>query len=206
MGSSSSGSAKRAQEAEDQRRADIEATQARIESIFGSDKRESEIEDFINANRGILQSDLNRTKETNDRKLKFALARSGQSGSSTDIDQNKNLSEAFLRASIEGERRAQGAGQSLRQSDQQAKMSLFSQALGGLDMTTASNNAMESMRNNIDLSKNISSENNFDAFFKDSGTFYKDSREAAGRRQQAAEFNTLYGQRPTVVQQVAGGS
>ena len=205
MGSSSSGSARRAQEAEDRRRRDIKNTQSRIQGIFGSDQRESDIQAFINSVRGFQQQDLNREKGINDRQLKFALARSGQSGGSVSVDQNRNLSEVFLRATVEGERRAQSAGQGLRASDQEAKLNLFSQALGGLDMTLATQNSLEAIRNNIDFAKNINSESNFDSFFSDFGSLFTQSRKAAGERRQSEEFNTLYAPRLSTATPVAGG-
>jgi len=204
MGSSNNQAARRAQEAEDKRRRDIKRTQNRIETIFSSPDREADIQDFINSTRGYLQQDLNREKEFNDRNLKFALARGGLAGGSADVDQNQNLSEAFLRAAVEGERKAQGAGQQLRAADQEAKMGLFNQALGGLDMTTASNNAMRSLQNNIDFSRNVQTEQNFDSFFSSFGELFTASRKAAGERRQGQEFNTLYGQRSTQATPVAG--
>lgn len=205
MGSSSNKASKAAQVAEDKRREDIRLTQQRIEGIFTSPEREADIQDFIDSTRGFLQQDLNREKGINDRQLKFALARSGQAGGSTDVDQNRNLSEAFLRATVEGERRAQGAGQSLRAADQEAKLGLFGQAVGGLDMTTSSSNALRSLQQNIDFAKNINSERNFDSFFSDFGDLFTASRKSAGERRQGQEFNTLYGPRPTAAFQVSGG-
>ncbi len=206
MGSSGGGASRRAQQAEDQRRADIQATQTRIQDIFGSPQRESGIQNFIGSVRDFLQNDLNRTKKINDRQLKFALARSGQAGGSTAVDQNKLLSEAFLRATVESERRAQKSGQELRASDQQAKLGLFNQALGGLDMTTASNNALEAMRTNIGLARNVKSEKNFDTFFSDFGDIFTASRKAAGERRQRKEFGSDYAPRVVPTYQVSGGT
>ena len=205
LGGGSTKASDQAQEAEDKRRADIERTQKRIESIFGSEKREGEIEDFINATRGILQTDLDRTKGITDRQLKFSLARSGQAGGSTDVDQNRNLSELFLRATVEGERRAQSAGANVRAADQEAKLNLFNQALGGLDMTTASSNSLRALQSSIATNRNIQSEGNFDAFFSDFGDLFTASRKTAGERRQREEFNTLFGRRPVNAVQVAGG-
>ena len=197
MGSSSNKSVKRAQEAEDKRRADIEATQQRINDIFGSPTREGQIQDFIGATRESGQRDLARTHEDVARNLKFALARSGNVGGSTQIDQNKNLADSLFRATLDSERRALGAGSKLRSADQQAKLSLFSQALGGLDMTTAAQNAGDALSQNINAAKNENSEQNFDSFFKNFATFYSDRKEAEGRRQSQRDWNTLYAPRQT---------
>ena len=195
MGSSSNKAAKRAQEAEDKRRADIKATQKRINEIFGSPERESDIQDFINATRQSNQRDLNRTHEDVARNLKFALARSGNVGGSTQIDQNENLADDFFRATLDSERRALGAGAKLRSADQQSKLALFGQALGGLDMTTAAQNAGDALTQNISLAKNEGSEQNFDSFFKNFSNLFSASKEAEGQRQRQREFNTLYAPR-----------
>jgi len=205
MGSSSSKASRQAQKAEDERRRQIEQTQSRIEGIFSSPEREADIQKYIDAVSGYQQLGLDREKAINDRELKFALARGGLAGGSTAIDQNRKLSEAFLRATIEAERRAQGAGNQIRQSDQQAKYNLFNQALGGLDMTTATSNAMREMQNNIGLAKNTATENNFDQFFSDFGDLFTASRKSAGERKQQEEFGTLYGTRPVQTMQIAGG-
>ena len=206
MGSSSSASSRQAQRAEDQRRRGIEQTQQRIEGIFGSPEREADIQSFIDSARGYQQDSLDRSKKTNDRQLKFAMARGGTAGGSVDVDLNQNLSEDFLKASVEGERRAQGAGAQLRASDQEAKFSLFNQALGGLDMTTATNNAAQSMRNNIDFSKNVQNESNFDNFFSDYGDLFTASRKSAGERRNSREFGTDYAPRPKQQLRVAGAA
>ena len=205
MGSSSSKASKAAARAEEARRQAIEDTQLRIEGIFSAPERESDIQDFINATRGFQQQDLDRTKGINDRQLKFAMARSGQAGGSTDLDLNQNLSEDYLRAVVEGERRAQSAGASVRSADQSAKYQLFNQAATGLDMTTATSNALQATRQNIDFAKNVSSEQNFDNFFSDYGDLFTASRKSAGERRQGADFGTLYGPRPTNTSQVSGG-
>jgi hypothetical protein len=206
MGSSSSGSADAAQRAEDERRAQIQATQKRIESIFGSPQREGEINQFIQDYRNLGTSDLRREKDINDRQLKFALARSGQAGGSTQVDQTRDLSDAFFRGATEVERRAQGAGQAVRQSDQEAKLQLFSQALGGLDTTTASQNATRALQQNLSGERNAAGEQGFDAFFKRFADIYKKSRESQSDRRASQELFTLYGQQPPGGFNIAGGS
>jgi hypothetical protein len=83
---------------------------------------------------------------------------------------------------------------------------LFNQAVTGLDMTTATSNALQAQRQNIDFAKNVSTESNFDDFFSDYGDLFTASRQAAGERRQGAEFGTLFGERRTPTMQVAGAS
>jgi hypothetical protein len=204
MGSSSNKASREAAAAEERRRAAITETQGRIEGIFSSPEREADIQKFIDATQGYQQQDLDRTKGINDRQLKFAMARSGQAGGSTDIDLNQNLSEDYLRAVVEATRRSQSAGASVRNADQDAKLGLFNQAVTGLDMTTATSNALQATRQNIDFAKNVSTEQNFDNFFSDYADLFTTSRKTAGERRQSADFGTLYGPRPTNTSQVAG--
>ncbi len=181
-----------AQAAEDERIQKIKDTQGRISDIFGSPERESQIQDFIDASRTSSQQDLGRTRDDVARNLKFSLARSGNVGGSVQIDQNRNLTDDFLRASLDSERRVQGAGSRLRSSDQQSKLSLFNQALGGLDLTTSAQNASSALSTNIGAAKAEGTERNFDSFFSDFGSLFTASKEAEGRRQQQRDFRTLF--------------
>lgn len=197
---------KAAAAAEEQRQAEITASQKRIESIFSSPERNKQIEDFIASQRGLFQSDLDREKQENDRQLKFSLARSGLSGGSTDVDQNRELAELYLRGIAEAERRAQNSGAELRSQDQQSKQQLMSQVLGGADATTAAQNAAQMMRTNAALAGQDSTFGAFDSLFKDFSNIYKNSKEAAGERKATRDmgFGTLFSPTTTQPVQVAG--
>lgn len=171
---------KQATAAEDQRRSQVEATQKRIEDIYSSPSRQAGITDVENATRDYLQGDLGRQNKEANLQSKFALARSGMTMGSADATQNRKLAEAFLRGSVEVNRRASAAGNSLRQADQSAKLGLFSQALGGLDTTTAARNAGESMRNNVGIAKADAMQTGLGDVFSNLGDIYKNSRENAG--------------------------
>lgn len=191
MGSSNNSSATRAaQNAEDQRRRQVERTQQQIEGIYSTPAREGQIQDLIGSTRTFLQTDLDRQNKTAGRQLKFSLARSGQSGGSTAVDQNRDLGDAYLRGVLEAERRAQAAGSSLRGADQAAKQNLFSLAQNGLDMTTAARQAGESMRVNIGNARADSTQSGIGDVFSGFADAYKRSRERAGTAQ--AEKNQYF--------------
>lgn len=185
-----------AAEAEKQRKAEIAAAQRRVEGIFSSPAREQQILDFINSQRGYLQSDLNREHKQNQLQTKFATARSGLSGGSVDVDRNRLLAETYLRGIAEAERRAQNAGADLRAADQQSKQQLFSQIIGGADASTAATNAAQMMRINAQQAGQDSYVNAFDSLFSDFGNIYKNSREAAGERRASQDYGSLFGPRP----------
>lgn len=195
-----------AEEAERRRQAEIAAAQRRVEGIFSSPQREAQIQDFINAQRGFLQSDLDREHRDNQLQTKFATARSGLAGGSVDIDRNQLLAETYLRGIAEAERRAQNAGADLRASDQQSKQTLFGQILSGADVSTAAQNAAQMMRINAQQAGQDSYVNAFDSLFGDFGDIYKSSREAAGERRASQEFGSLFGPRPRTQATGAGWS
>jgi hypothetical protein len=207
FGGGSNKAAKAATEEEERRKAEIKASQARLEGIFSSPERNQQIEDFIGSQRGLLQSDLNREKEEQDRQLKFSLARSGLSGGSTDVDQNRELSELYLRGIAESERRAQNSGAELRSQDQSSKQQLFAQVLGGADATTAAQNAAQMMRTNASLARTDATFGAFDSLFKDFSKISDNSREAAGERRATRDMNfgTLFSPNQRSIVPVAGG-
>lgn len=193
MGSSSNQAQREAQAAEDARRAQVSRTQQKIEAIYGAPSRETDIRDVEAATRDYLQSDLNRQNTTASRELKFAHARNGTTMGSVDADQNRDLAENYLRAAVEVQRRANAAGNTLRQADQSSKLALFSQAQAGLDMTTAVRQAGESMRNNVAGAKADAMQSGLGDVFSNLGGIYKRSREKKG--EQSAEkyqYGTFY--------------
>lgn len=196
----------RARADEERRRAEIQAAQRQIEAIFSSPERLQQYEGYEDAIRRSLLSDLDRERDRNARELKFSLARSGLSRGSTDIDQNRLLSELYLRGVAEAERQTQQAGGNLRSSDQQAKQQLFSQLLAGADSTTAVQNAGQMMRTNAQLAQQDAIFSGLDKLFGNLGDYTKRSREAAGERRAEYNFGSLFGPRPqTQTAKVAGG-
>lgn len=177
----SNDAAKEASAAEDARRAQVSSTQKAIEGVYNNPQREAQIGDLVAATRQFMTGDLNKQNSAANRNLKFALSRSGQQMGSLDADRHRDLGETFLRGSLEAERRAQAAGNSLRQADQNAKFNLFNQATAGLDMTTALRNAGESMRSGIGIAKADALQSGLGDLFGSFGDIYKGSREAKGR-------------------------
>ena len=197
---------KAAEEAEAERRRQIDAANRRIDEIFGSPQREADILDLESATRQFLQDDLDRKKGDTDRGLKFALARSGLSKGSVDADLNSRLGDDYLRAILEVERRTKTAGASLRAEDQQTKNSLFSQVLGGLDATTAASQANSALQQNIALTKSQALQQGIGDMFGGFSNIFKRSVEGKADRRAAFDLNTLYGNRQRFNNPVAGGA
>ena len=132
MSGGSNRAAQEANRAEQARQAAIAGTQARVNQVFDSPGREADIADYVGAVREYFTDDLSRQKTNSDRDLKFALARGGNIGGSTQRDQQKVLGEEYGRGVLEVERRSQGAGAELRANDQDARARLISLATSGL--------------------------------------------------------------------------
>ncbi|KZC17016.1 hypothetical protein RHOFW510R12_01520 [Rhodanobacter sp. FW510-R12] len=153
MSSGGNKAAKEANAAEAQRQAAIRGTQSRVNQVFNDPKRQADINDFVNATRSYYQQDLDRQKGNADRGLKFALARSGLTGGSTQVDQQQQLGQDYGRGLLQVEQKAQGAGASLSAADQDARSRLISLATSGLDATTAAQQASAAMRSNLEAGR-----------------------------------------------------
>ena len=168
--------------AEKARQAAIAATQGRVNAVFDSPARDAEIERAVGGRRDLDTRELNREKANTDRQLKFALARNGQIGGSTQIDKGTEFAEAYARGLLNVERGAQGFGAGIRGADQDARARLISLATAGLDATTGAQQAAEAMRVNLEAGKADRNASGVADTFAGFGDFLKRSREMADRR------------------------
>lgn len=193
MGSSGGNAQREAEQAEKERQAQIRATQQRIEGAFSQPQREADIADFLNATRGYYREDANRQQGDASRNLQFALARSGMVGGQYDADTNRRLAETYQRGLLEADRRAQSAAASLRSADQQAKQQLLAMAQSGLDMTTATQNASQALRNNLAGATADAREGTLGNLFSSFGDIYSQSvKQQEEKRAQRDVYRTLY--------------
>lgn len=144
---------KQAQAAESQKQASIANTQASVNAVFNDPRRESDIADYVGAMREYWGQDLDRQKADTDRSMRFALARNGQIGGSTQIDQQSRFADDYAKAALQIEQKAQGAGASLRTQDQDARARYIALATSGLDATTAAQQSAAAMRANLEAGK-----------------------------------------------------
>lgn len=191
--------AEAAAKAEAERQAAIKEAQSRVNAVFDSPERQADIDRAIAAQREFETGILNQKKSDTDRQLKFALARNGQVGGSTQVDQQRRFGQDYANALLGVERSAQGFGANIRSADQDARARLISLATAGLDATTGEQQAAEAMRVNLQAGNaNRNAEGVANAFvnFND---FLKSSRERADRQRadRVAGFNyyqpTSYG-------------
>lgn len=192
MSGGGNNAAREANRQEEARQAAIAGTQGRINSVFDSPGREADISDFMAALRDRSQGDLDRKKADTDRQLKFALARSGQIGSSTQRDQTTRFGNDYSRALLDLERGVQGAGAELRSADQDARARLISLATSGLDATTGASQAAAAMRTNLQSASATNLVSGIgDAFSRWKG-YFDESKDRAARRRADQQAFGLY--------------
>ena len=196
MSGSSSNSAQRAAEAaEAQRQAQIRGSVSRINEAFDNPNRQREIGDYLGATRQFYMNDLNRQKGETDRNLKFAMARSGQTGSKVAIDNAARVGQDYNRGVIESDRRAQSAAADLRSQDESSRLGLIQMAQSGLDATTGSSRALSALQNNLQAGRATSTAQVLgDAFGTFANLFKRSQEAAAARRGEKYVYGTLYGQ------------
>jgi hypothetical protein len=198
MGSSSNSASREAQRAEDERQAAIRASQSRINQVFDGSNRAADIADYVGATRDYLTRDLNKQKGETDRQLRFALARGGLVGGSTQVDQQTRLGEDYSRGLLEADKRARGAGAEIEAADQDTRARLIGLATQGLDATTGAQQAAAAMRSNLEAGKSTSMVGGMGDFFGGFGNFLRDAREADARRRANRDtgfslYSTPYG-------------
>ncbi len=193
MSGGGNNAAKEANRQEQQRQQAVAGTQARINSVFDSPQREGDIGDFMAALRDRSLSDLDRQKADADRQLRFALARSGQTGGSTQVDQNRRFADDYGRNLLKLERGVQSAGANLRSSDQDARARLIGLATSGLDATTGAAQAAASLRTNLDSARSTDLVNGVGDAFATWDKYFTASRDAAARRKADQQAYGLYG-------------
>jgi hypothetical protein len=182
MGAPNNRAADRAQRVEDERIAQQQATQGRINAVFDNPQRMQEIAAFVGDVRALGMQDLDRHKGIADRQLKFAVARNGQVGGSTQVDQQRDVGEGYQRGALEVDRRAMGAGADLQANDEDARARLISLATQGLDATTGAARSAAAMRVNADSARSAATWEGLNQFFSGVSDFVRQSREASDRR------------------------
>lgn len=181
-----------AQASEAQRMASISNTQGQINRVFDDPKREADISDYVGALREYWGNDLGRQKDDTDRSMRFALARNGQIGGSTQVDQQARFADDYAKAVLQVEQKAQGQGASLRSADQDARARLISLSTSGLDATTAAAQSAQAMRANLESSQGSSMMASLQPMFSAYQTYADKSAERKWRNEADKKTVGLY--------------
>lgn len=146
----SSSADKRAINMEDDRLRSINEGIGQINAIFGGG-RQRQYASFLDALRKRYGKDLGEQKVRVDRQSRFAAARRGVTGGSSEIDMKRRNAQNYLRALVGGENRAQASVAKLRSQDENSRQSLINSIYSGMDATTAAQRGQSQMASNIDM-------------------------------------------------------
>lgn len=194
MSGPSSRASNEANKAEQARQASIKNTQTSVNQVFDSPERAADISDYVGAMRTYYGDDLNRQKTVADRELKFSLARSGQTGGSTQNDQQAEKGRLYARGLLDIDRKAMGDGAELESADQDARARLISLATSGLDATTAATQSAAAMRSNLQAGRSTAQAQGIGDIFGSLKPVNDASKDAAARRK---AIDDAYGRKGT---------
>lgn len=193
MGSSSNNAADEANRLEKERQDKVTEATAKIDSIYNSDSRTQQYDDYVNSLRSYYTDDANRQKAIADRNLKFSMARAGLTGGSASADAGKTLADEYNRGTIQAETQAQASLADLMSQDNQSRLNLIQLANAGTDATSAASNAASAMRASLSSAENNAKSQGLGDIFAGTADVYKKQTEAAEkRRQQLATYGSNY--------------
>lgn len=129
--------------------------------------------------------DLNKTKldqdrEASSRELKFALARSGLFGGSTDVDQHALEQRAYDRGILDTGTMADTGVADLRSQDEQSRLGLLSQVNAGVDAGSALSSARDQLSINAARADAAARGNTIANLFNNIGLLYDRQNQGAG--------------------------
>lgn len=110
--------------------------------------REQGYSQIRSSNMAIMQDDIARNRADATRALTFGLARSGLTGGSVDIDENRNVTDANQRMLIQANQLADNQVAGVRAQDESKYANLIQSIDAGLDADTAITTATQAMQNN----------------------------------------------------------
>jgi hypothetical protein len=177
----------RARREEAERQAHMAEGERNVNAAFDSPARQKQYSDFVKALRENFMADANRQKGVADRRLKFAMARSGLSGGSEAVSSNKRLGEEFSRGIVNSENQAQGALSDLKGDDEAARQSLISMIRAGSDTGVAASRAASMQSSNAQGAQARALTQGIGDIFGSTIDTYSRAEDAAARRRGARD-------------------
>lgn len=174
------------------RQAQINQTISSIDALYDSDARKGQISQYGADLLNKLTTDINEKKVVADRDLKFALARSGQTGGSVAVDQNRHLGDDYQKSILEATRRAQAGMADLRGKDASSRLNLIAMAQQGLSTGSAASQAAAAMSSALESSRNSNQYDMLGDLFTGVASAKKYSEESAARRRADRTYASLY--------------
>lgn len=194
MGGSGSGKAVQAQQQADANKAaQIKSSTAAIANAFNNPTRNADINNMQSATKQLYQTSLDKQYGDAGRNLKFALARNGQTGGSTSVDQNANLNTDYDNGILKITQAANAAGARVRAADSNTEQGLISLAQSGLDSGTAATQALTGMQQNIAGERAAADPTAVGNLFGSLSDFYTNSASQKAYNDANKQTGALYG-------------
>ena len=156
----------------DARRAEAERNRA---------AREESYADIGQSVRDYYISDLDLQQQMADRQRRFAVARRGVAGGSSDIDTSAELLRDYNRAVLDIGNRADQAANEARAADEQARLDLIQRILSGMSGDAAIQSANVALRNNISDARSNALSQRLGQVFRNYGQVVTADAERRGR-------------------------
>jgi hypothetical protein len=172
----------------------INASIAQITSAYASPQRQAQIDQYGQQVGNYLTGQVNAQEATNARNLKFAMARSGLTGGSANVDANTQLSKDYSTALLQASQQAQNAKASLQQSDISAKNQLIGLAQNGSYIGQIPTQIAQAQSASLGAAQNFANPQALGNLFANTAQIYNNEQTAsANRRAQASPIGSLYG-------------
>jgi len=189
MGGSSDNSAQNAaNQAEQERQAQIAASTSAINKIFSDPSRTSQYDKLASDTTQYYTNDLNRQNTIQQRNLKFALARQGLAGGSQQAAEGGQLGQAYQKGLLQASQYGQQAKANLMNSDESTRMQLLGMAQTGSDTSTSSQMATQGLQSNLQSAQGTAQAQQLGGLFDNFANIYSNSQ-----NQKAQQQAMLYG-------------
>ena len=143
------------------------------------------------SNMALMQDQIGRDRTDATRELSFGLARSGLSGGSVDIDENRNITDANQRMIVQANQLADGQVAQVKGQDE-VKYAQSIQAIdAGLDADTAITSATQNMLNNRDQAINDPTSSSINNLFSGIGNFWSNYQYQQGATNPYGKSNSV---------------
>jgi hypothetical protein len=190
-GDDSASKAAAAQQAQQQ--ASIAQSTAAVNSIFDNPSRTAQYNQLGSDTTAYYTQQLDNQNAINDRNMKFAQARGGQTGGSVATDQTAQAGKDYLAGVLDAQRRGQAASAGLESSDETERANLIAAAQGGESATQIASQSADALKSNLDTANSANTSNAFGDTFGDMASIYSSSQQAAALRNgQRYAYNTVY--------------
>lgn len=184
---------KAAQKQQQAQQQQIAAGTAAVNNVFDDPARQAQYDKLASDTTAYYTNQLDQQKAVNDRQMKFALARNGQTGGSVSTDQATQAGKDYETGVLNAARMGNQASASLQSQDQQERASLISAVQGGLDATTAANNAASALKTDAAGAQANATTNSLGQAFGDMSSIWQNSQNNKALRQgQLYSYNTVY--------------